>query len=205
MINSQNTLAVFFDFDGVLCADRFYVTLEEDYPSAWKFINENIFGENHEYAHRWMKGELTSSDINEYVSAETGIPFDKLTELFKTSVRQMKINPFLIQFAQDLKLENIKTTLVTGNMDIFNEITIPDKKLDDVFPVIINSFDYKLLKHDENGKLFDIALEKLGLNSYKDTWLIDDSPVICDLFTAKGGKAYQYSGQKEFERWLKKG
>jgi hypothetical protein len=87
-------------------------------------------------------------------------------------------------------------------MDIFNEITIPEKKLAEVFPVIVNSFDYKILKHDENGKLFDLALAKLGLDSYQEVRLIDDSPICCAVFAAKGGDAYQYSSQKEFELWL---
>ena len=115
----------------------------------------------------------------------------------------MKINPVLIQFALELKRKQVKIALVTGNMDVFNEITVPEKKLAEVFPVIINSFDYRMMKQDENGKLFDIALKKLELDSYQGTWLIDDSPDICTLFTGKGGRAYRYSGQEEFEGWVK--
>ena len=147
----------------------------------------------------WMRGKYSYQEINGVISDATGVPFSKVTELFKTGVRQMRINPALIQFALSLKRRGIRIALVTNNMDIFNEITIPEKNLADVFPVIINSFDYKLMKQDENGKLFDIALVKLGLDSYQGVYLIDDSPTYCTIFTAKGGNAYQYSGQKEFE------
>jgi beta-phosphoglucomutase-like phosphatase (HAD superfamily) len=203
MINSQKTKAVFFDFDGVLCTGRFYVTLKKDYPLAWKFINENVFG-GPKYADRWMRGEFNYNQINRIISDAAGVPFDILSGLFKDSVRQMRINQKLIQFALDLKQRGIKTALVTSNMDVFNEITVPEKKLAGVFPLIMNSFDYKILKHEENEKLIDIALEKLGLSSYHDTWLIDDSTGICDMFNAKGGRAYRYSGQKDFDEWRKR-
>jgi FMN phosphatase YigB (HAD superfamily) len=202
MINSQKPSAVFFDFDGVLCTDYFYTTLEQDYPEVRRYINANIFGGPGKYPERWMRAELTYRDINKIISDATGITFERLTGLFKESVRLMRINPTLIQFALELKRAGIKTALVTGNMDIFNEITVPEKKLAEVFPVIINSFDYRMMKRDENGKLFDIALKKLGLDSYQGTWIIDDSPDICALFTAKGGRAHRFSGMREFELWL---
>jgi FMN phosphatase YigB (HAD superfamily) len=198
----KNPTAVFFDFDGVLCTDRFYTVLVQIYPMALSFINDKIFGGPQKYADSWMRGKFSYQEINALISEATGIPFSKVTELFITGIRQMRINHALIQFALSLKRRGIRIALVTNNMDIFDEITIPEKNLDDIFPVIINSFDYKLMKQDENGKLFDIALGKLGLDSYLGVYLVDDSPTYCTIFAAKGGNAYQYSGQKEFELWL---
>jgi FMN phosphatase YigB (HAD superfamily) len=195
--------AVFFDFDGVLCTDRFYSNIKTDFPLAMRFINEAIFDGVNDYANRWMRGEFSYYEINKLISEATSVPFTRLTELFIASVRQMRISPTLIQFALSLKQKGIKIALVTDNMDIFNEITIPEKRLADVFPVIINSFDHKRLKLDDNGKLFDIALDKLGLDSYQEIWLIDNSPSTCTVFSAKGGHSYQYVGLREFETWVK--
>jgi hypothetical protein len=89
-------------------------------------------------------------------------------------------------------------------MDVFNAITIPVNQLDKIFPVIVNSCDHGLMKQDENGKLFDIAIEKLGLASFEDVLLIDDSAIYCDIFKAKGGRAYQYSNLPAFEKWAGK-
>lgn len=199
----QKYSAVFFDFDGVLCTDRFYANLEPDFPLALQFINETIFCGENSYADRWMRGEFSYHEINRLISKTTGVPFYRLTETFIASVRQMRVNPTLIQLAISLKQRSIKIAIVTNNMDIFNEITIPEKGLADIFPVIVNSFDYKRMKHDDNGKLFDIALERRGLDSYKETCLVDDSPLICSLFKAKGGDSYQYSGLEEFQAWVK--
>jgi FMN phosphatase YigB (HAD superfamily) len=199
----QKYPAVFFDFDGVLCTDWFYTTLEPDFPSAIRFIDETIFNGADNYADRWMRGEFTYNDINRLISEATGVPFDRLTDLFIESVRRMRVNSTLTQYALSLKQKGIKIALVTNNMDIFNEITIPEKGLTVVFPVIVNSFDYKRMKHDDNGKLFDIALEKLGLDSYKGVCLVDDSLSNCALFSARGGYTYQYSGLESFEAWVK--
>jgi len=199
----QKYSAVFFDFDGVLSIDRFYTTLEPDFPSAMRFIDETIFNGADNYADRWMRGEFTYHDINRLISKATGVPFIRLTGLFIESVRRMRVNSTLTRLALFLKQRGIKIALVTNNMDVFNEITIPEKGLVDIFPVIINSFDYKRMKHDDNGKLFDIALEKLGMDSYKGVYLVDDSLSNCALFTARRGYAHRYSGQKEFEAWVK--
>jgi FMN phosphatase YigB (HAD superfamily) len=194
--------AVFFDFDGVLCTDRFYSTLKPDYPHVLDFIGEHIFG-GEKYADRWMRGEYNYRQINKIISDATGISYEKLKELLITSVCRMAVNPALVQFAEILKQKHIKTALVTNNMDVFNEITISEKRLDNTFPVIVNSYDYKIMKQDENGRLFDIALRKLGLSSYEGVLLIDDSVTCCDIFREKGGAAYQYTDLIDFKKWAR--
>jgi len=59
------------------------------------------------------------------------------------------------------------------------------------------------MKQDENGRLFDIALHRLGLGSYEGVLLVDDSVTYCDIFREKGGEVYQYSDQQAFELWTK--
>jgi FMN phosphatase YigB (HAD superfamily) len=195
-------IAVLFDFDGVLCTDRFYTTLEPEYPDVISWINRHVFG-GENYFVRWMRGEYTHRQINAIIAEKTGLEFNKLNELFIESVRQMKINPVVIEFAKKLQHKNIKTALVTGNMDIFNEITVPEKQLDKVFPVIVNSYDFNLLKVDENGKLFDIALHQLGLASCEGVILVDDSLTHGQIFKEKGGEFFYYTGQEAFEKWAK--
>jgi len=201
-VRLSNITTAFFDFDGVLCTDRFYTTLMPEYPHVVEWIGSHIFS-GEKYCDRWMRGEFMWRDINKVIADATGISHELLNELFVNSVRLMKINQYLIKFAEKLQIKGIKTAIVTGNMDIFNEITVPEKHLDKTFPVIVNSYDYKLMKQDENGRLFDIALNKLGLYSYDGVLLVDDTPAYCELFKNKGGQVYQYSNQIAFERWAK--
>jgi len=202
-VKLSNIAAVFFDFDGVLCTDRFFAVLKPDYPHVQEWISQHVFG-GEKWGDKWMRGELNYRQINRVISDATGISNELLDRILPEGVRRMQVNTTLIQWAETLKNQGVKVALVTNNMDVFNEITIPDKKLDKTFPVIVNSCDYGLMKQDENGKLFDIALQKLGLTTFRDVWLIDDSAGYCDIFKAKGGEAYQYSNLQDFEQWAEK-
>ena len=119
-----NISAVFFDFDGVLCSDRFYTTLLPEYPQVVRWIGHNIFG-GEKYCDAWMRGEFTWWEINKLIAAATGIDCELLDEKLADSVRLMKVNEALLHFAEKLKKNGIKVALVTNNMDVFNEITIP--------------------------------------------------------------------------------
>jgi FMN phosphatase YigB (HAD superfamily) len=202
-VTSSNIKAVFFDFDGVLCTDRFYTTLLPEYPQVVRWIGHNIFGDE-KYCDAWMRGEFTWWEINKLIAAATGMDCELLDEKLADSVRLMQVNQALLQFAEKLKQNGVKVALVTGNMDIFNEITVPEKGLDKVFPLILNSWDYKLMKQDDDGRIFDIAREKLGLPDLKNTLLIDDSATYCDIFRQKGGQSYQYHDQEAFLAWAEK-
>jgi FMN phosphatase YigB (HAD superfamily) len=149
-----------------------------------------------------MRGEFTYQQINQIIASSTGIQFDTLTDLFRQSVHEMKLDQKILNFALELKSRKIPIAIVTDNMDIFNEITIPAKNLLTIFPIIINSFDYKIRKRDNNGQLFDIALEKLGIVSYKDVVLIDDSEKTCKLFEQKGGRAYLFVNDPQINNFL---
>jgi FMN phosphatase YigB (HAD superfamily) len=171
-----------------------------EYPQVLDWISRHIFS-GEKYGDRWMRGGLTYRQINRIISEATGISQDLLNERLIPSVRRMKVNPSLIQLAENLKTRGIQVALVTNNMDVFNQVTIPEKQLDKTFPVIINSCNHGLMKQDENGRLFDIAREKLGLPDFKDILLIDDSVTYCDIFKAKGGQAYFYRDQEAFLGW----
>ena len=195
--------AVFFDFDGVLCTDRFFTALAPDYPHVQEWISRHVFG-GEKYCDRWMRGELSYRHVNRIIAEATGISSELLDKLLVAGVCRMKVNNALIQFAEKLKQNNIKVALVTNNMDVFSEITVPAKQLDKTFPIIINSFEYGLMKQDKNGKLFDIALNWLGLYSYDGVLLVDDTPAYCEIFKSKGGQVYQYTGQEDFLEWAEK-
>jgi FMN phosphatase YigB (HAD superfamily) len=171
-----------------------------EYPHVFDWIGKHIFSGD-KYCDRWMRGTFNYRQINAIIANNTKIPLQRLDELFIASVKQMRINPVVIKSARTLREKHIRTALVTNNMDVFNEITIPEQRLDKTFPVIVNSYDFKMMKQDENGRLFDIALRKLGLSSYEDVLLIDDSVTCCDIFKEKGGEIYHYSNQQAFIEW----
>ena len=111
--------------------------------------------------HRWMKNELTMQDINKYISENTDINYEILVDYFEQSIKEMKIDLRLINLAKIFKKQGKKIAIVTNNMDVFSQITVPHNGFDILFDVVINSADYALLKQEQDGKLFDIALKQI--------------------------------------------
>jgi FMN phosphatase YigB (HAD superfamily) len=193
---------VLFDFDGVLCHDRFYVGLRDLHPEAWAFIQTQVFGVAGGVADRWMRGELTSHDVNRLVCDSTGLDFTTVSRMLVESVRAMRIETRLLDLARRLAGDGVSVGLVTCNMDVFNQITVQHHRLDEVFSAIVNSCDYGCCKEEQDGRLFDVALQLLGhAGAYGKSLLIDDSPAARQTFIEKGGQAYPYDGYDAFERW----
>lgn len=194
---------VILDYDGVLCHDYFYTNLKASYPAVSDFINTNVFAKGSDIPDKWMRGELTTDDVNKFVSDNTGMDFVELSNLFIESVRAMKIDNRLVALVKAVLSRGGKVALVTNNMDVFNTITIQNHNLDKIFPVIVNSYDYGIMKHDDGGRLFDIAMKKLGVSNYSETLLIDDSHNARTAFENKGGAAFPYESYEQFEPWMK--
>jgi FMN phosphatase YigB (HAD superfamily) len=88
-------------------------------------------------------------------------------------------------------------------MDVFTSITVPKNKLDEIFDVVVSSDKYGLLKKDNNGKLYDIAMKKLGEKGYANSVLIDNSTNACEVFKRKGGNCHLFKTYEEFIPWAK--
>lgn len=203
-MSSRVIKTVFFDFDGVLSKDHFYANLESKYSEVHKFIQKKVFGSGVEMVNQWMRGQLTSDQVNKFISENTNIDFDELNKLFIESVKAMRLEIRLISLAKQLKTNSFRIALVTDNMDVFNAITVRHHKLDNVFPVIVNSFDHGVMKHEANGKLFDIAMAALGEGDYSNTLLIDDSVKTRSVFEQKGGLTFAYVNYLDFAKWASK-
>ncbi len=195
---------VIFDFDGVLSKDYFYANLKSAYPEVHQFIQKRVFGVGSKMPNQWMRGQLTSEQVNKFISDNTDIDFDKLNKLFIESVKAMRIDAGLIGLVKKLKVHSFKVALVTNNMDVFSTITVRHHKLDKIFSVIVNSFDYGIMKHDEDGKLFDIAMAKIAESDYSTTLLIDDSEKARSVFEQKGGLTFAYEDYPSFTKWANK-
>jgi len=197
---------ILFDFDGVLCKDRFYAsTLLPEHEEVSDWIQKNVFskgGSHNELVRPWMKGERTSDDINRVISENTGIKYEDLKSLYEESIRQMRLDENVLMLAKELKEKGIKIGIVTDNMDVFSQITVPHKKLTGLFNVIVNSADYGKLKNENEGELFDIALraldEKIG-----SSLMIDDAERTIELYWKKGGRGFLYKDFIELQTFLK--
>jgi len=199
--------AVIFDYDGVLGRDRFYANIRETHPEVYQFINTKIFSGKSDILAQWMRNKLTSVDVNKYIGDKTGIDYDLLYKKFIESAYNIKADERILKIALRLKRQGVKIAIVSDNMDVFTSMEVKNQSLGKVFSVIVNSADYGLLKKDDEGKLFDIAMQKIWNSRvdcdtyYKETLLIDNSQNKLEIFKEKRGKIFLYNSFEEFENW----
>ncbi|MFH1315598.1 MAG: HAD family hydrolase [Candidatus Uhrbacteria bacterium] len=184
---------ILFDFDGVLCHDKFYEkTMLPDYQEAYDWIQKNVFRSS-EVVHDWMLGKISHQQINRNIASAIDVDFEELNNLFLESVRLMSLDKELLELIAQLKNQGFKTGIVSDNMDVFSEITVKNHVLNSLFQIIKNSADTRMLKNNDNGKIFDLTLEELGESDYSRAIMIDDSKGTVELFQSKGGCGILYT------------
>lgn len=189
---------LFVDFDGTLCHDRFWRSLN---PSEYEQIQELLFKRNQEMASDWMKGGYSSEEINQFLAGRLGIDYDRLWKTFVHDCKTMNIPTVVLDLIKQTKA-HYRTILMTDNMDCLDRFTVPALGLDSYFDRIVNSFGQKCLKRDEAGKAFleEIANARAHV---ADCILIDDSESMCALFRSMGGKALRATEKEPLQYWLK--
>lgn len=183
---------VLFDFYGVLSKDLLYQRAAEKYPQAYAWVQQHLFKAEQPILWDWMRGKARTEEVNALVARSSGVDPDELHALFVQGVREMRLDRNLLAAAVALKTRGFKVGLVTDNMDFFTTVTVPHHGLDRIYDVIVNSADHGLLKGDDGGRLFDIALEKIGETDIGRSLLVDDTAEKNEGYRAKGGQIHQY-------------
>ena len=184
---------VLFDFDGVLSRGRFYRATGWA-ASLYERVQAHIFGGEGDLVRPWMRGRVGYRELHARIAGAVGIAAEVLDRMLIESVRSFRLEPSVLRFAERLKAEGCRIGLVTDNMDIFAQVTVPHFGLGYLFDAIVSSSEYGLLKRDDGGKLFDIALRHLGERDIRRSMLIDDALPNIELFRAKGGQGHHFTG-----------
>ncbi len=190
---------LFIDFDGTICFDRFWRSIEAD---KFKQIQDFLFSADISIVNDWMCGAYSSEDINRLVSNELNIPFEILWKTFVRDCRTMTISKNTLSRIRKLK-KIYEIVLITDNMDSFTRFTVPAHKLYLFFDSIINSYENKKLKEHNSGEVFLEQVNKRGLKMH-DCILIDNSKKICTLFSKLCGTSCFVTQKKPLDYWLKK-
>lgn len=175
---------VFIDFHGTLCHDLFWRSLPPDKRNR---LAQFLFDQNLPLVSRWMRGEVTSEQINALLAQVVDLPCATLWETFVADCMSMSVSSGALASIDRLRSETV-VLLVTDNMDCFTRFTVPALGLRRHFDAIVNSSDTHRLKADGNGAVFhDLAAARhIGI---KDCTLLDDSADACANMTAMGGTA----------------
>jgi FMN phosphatase YigB (HAD superfamily) len=189
---------LFIDFDGTLCHDRFWRSLE---PDLLHKIQGYVFGANTDLVSNWMKGAYTSEDIHKQLATDLSIGYDHVWQVFVRDCESMMIEESVLKDISDLR-SKYKVILCTDNMDCFSRFTVPALRLLDYFDEIINSYEMKMSKNDNDGELF-LKTIKNHNSSISESTLIDNSKNTCDIFKNLGGKTCFVTEDQPLSAWLK--
>lgn len=188
---------LFIDFDGTLCHDRFWQSME---AISCKKIQNFLFGENKSTVNKWMRGIYSSEHINQLISKELNIPFERIWSIFVSDCKNMYISSDVLNRIENLK-DHFYTVLATDGMDCLTRFTVPALKLNHYFDFILNSFDNKKFKSDNNGETFLQIVNERGCQ-IEDCILMDNARTDCDTFSKLGGTAHLITPEKPLAFWL---
>ena len=191
---------VVFDFGFTLSSDLYFKVAPPEYPHWRDVIQEYIFNESH-IVEQWMEGNLTIVNIAEIISRYIHMDIDSIVRTLEKGCERLNFNKAVWDFALAQRNRGKKTALVTANMDVFTKIVVPFHRLDKVFDVILNTFDYQELRKE---RLWPVAFRYLGNDiCYENSLLIEDGTNEPVKFRNLGGYAYQYSTDELFMEWLR--
>lgn len=188
---------LFIDFDGTLCHDRFWRSIDK---SSFEKIQNFLFGENKPIVNDWMRGFHSSEHINQLVSKELNVSFEKVWDIFVADCENMTISDDVLNRIENLK-KNFYTVLITDNMDCFTRFTVPALKLNSFFDSIINSFDNKKFKSDNSGEIF-LQIAKERGSKIENCILMDNSKGACATFSKLGGNTRFVTSEQPLAFWL---
>lgn len=176
---------IFIDFDGTLCHDRFWRSLQiNDYNS----VQHLLFNKDKSIIEKWMVGDSTSEEVNGYIAEHLKRPFEEVWENFVSDCKTMHVDQAVLQKINKLRAK-YTLILLTVNMDCFSRFTVPELGLENYFDDISNSYYTKKTKTHKDGEIYKELASKHGA-SLINCYTIDDSISACDIFEKLGGKSY---------------
>ncbi len=182
---------LFIDFDGTLCHDKFWRSLDVDTKEK---VQDFLFLHSKNMVNDWMLGKYTSEEINQYISQKLNIDYDYLWSTFVKDCNEMRV-----EINDLLKIKELgakfTTILMTDNMDCFTRFTAPSLNLEQYFNQIINSFDHKKSKNDHFREL-------LPADKKEGNVLIDNSANTCEVFKNLGGTSYLVTKKEPLSHFL---
>lgn len=199
------------DFDGVLSnVDRdftntgYYTTIRQDNPELMKNIENLLFKSGGSITKCWMKGEISYKDLNSLMANKFSSDFEYLNQHLVESVKKMILNSKLIDFYQTLRQKyQIRVCIMSDNMDVFSEVSVPNFKLTEKFDKIFNSSELRQMKKDNDWDLPKSIAREFGLE-HNEILVIDDWEELTKELKKFNFNTFFYNNETKnnFESWF---
>lgn len=184
---------VFVDWNGVMNRDVFWssIRMKPNHPFYVRLNDacQKLFREKDDLVHRWMRGEIGSREIIQYldIKLDRRCREDYLLKRLHEDCRSMSCEVPLIQELQKLKRNNF-VVLGTDNMDCFLKELYSIHDLRATIDYVLCSSEIGVLKCENIKSFFGPWLKWHNL-TFSEALLLDDSATNCLKFRQEGGSA----------------
>jgi FMN phosphatase YigB (HAD superfamily) len=176
-----NYSTIFLDWDGTLCASKFWGHWQTGkYSLLYQEIQEKFFAAEGDFLIRWMKGEETAEDATLLLANITGESQSFLLEHLEKSCWNMEfISERIPSQIQELRRAGVKVLIATDNMDTFLRWTVPALNLERMVDGILDSYSIRALKKESTSAKTSAFFSHIFSNqddlNQRGAVLIDDS------------------------------
>ena len=190
-----------FDFGGTLSSHPYFYVCPPNYPDWIELFQKYVFSGEPTIFGQWMGGTISAENVAERMASLTRLPANQVLEYMKAGMRNLIQNDAVRRLAITSKKMGKRTALVTGNIDLFDTVVVPDLDLESLFEVIVNSYRSRELR---KPYLWKEAFKILGGEvTYETSLLIEDSSENVDIFRANGGFAHHYQDDQTLITYLR--
>ena len=199
-MNLENIQCFVFDFGFTLSSQHYFTVCPPECPEWIEHFQHHIFSGESSVFDRWMEGVIDAEDVAGMMAPIVGMSDRDVLAYMKRGCLNLSTNSAVARLADASRRMGKHTILVTGNIDLFDSVIVPDLDLTSKFDVIINSSRSRSVLKQE---LWDEAFELLGEGvSYPNSFLIEDSRKNVELFRAAGGQAHHYRDDETLVAFL---
>ena len=189
-----------FDFGGTLSSHPYFYVCPPNCPDWVDLFQNHVFSDSLIFD-QWMVGTISAEDVAEMMAPITRLPGSEVLEYMKKGLRNLSQNDAVRRLAITAKEMGKRTVLVTGNIDLFDSVVVPDLDLESLFDVIVNSSRSGELR---KSLLWDEVFKILGGDlTYESSLLIEDSSKSVNMFREQGGFGHHYRDDQTLITYLR--
>ncbi len=181
---------VLWDFGDTLVDESWMLEAPDGVP-AWTAVWSDVARGPREDA--WNRGDVTEDEIIEAVASRLPMTAEQVRAHARRCCARIRFFETPWALARSLRLPQ---ALVTVNPDGFSNWVVPEHRLDEVFDLIVASWEERIL---DKAELCQIALDRLGgAVDPSDALLIDNKEANVEAWMARGGRGYWFRGDAAF-------
>ena len=177
-----------WDFGDTLVDERWMRRPPAEFPT-WEAVWLDVMGD---HADDWNVGRVGRAEVFGSIAERSGMSAAAVKSHARTCCERLLFNETAWRLASERRLPQ---ALVTVNPDLFADFVVPAHGLDDVFDVIVMSFEDLT---DDKPTLCDIALDRLGFTGPRsDALLIDNRRDLVEAWRDVGGTGYWFQSDQQ--------